>query len=275
MFDGLFVITTKIISSQTEEEWAEDPQGLNLRQVVISLTLPEFDGLVEPVLVGVNVDEERLSASRPLTGQIDYLVERLFQWVKLRSVPNSEKKVAFILLNSPCKSVAATVGTAFGLDSLESVARIMQKMKAEGYFLDWVPVDGKELAERIMESKALPDFRWTTLEEIVAKGGAAGGVPLEVYQKRFAALPREAREKVKGAWGEPDDVKRMEGVEKLSLGLYRGEVVVPGLLSGNIFIGVQPKRSCAGSRCDGEVCRILHDPEIPPHQKPPHHYQEM
>lgn len=257
-----------IISAQTEEEWIEDPQGLSLRQVVISLTLPEFDGLVEPVLVGVNEDENnQLAASRPLTGQIAYQVERLFQWLKLRQVPNSEKKVAFILLNSPCKSVEATVGTAFGLDSLESVARIMQTMQEEGYYLDWVPADGKELADRIMESKALPDFRWTTLEEIVSSGGAAGGVPLEDYQKRFAALPREAREKVKAAWGDPEDVKNMEGVEKLSLGLHRGEVVVPGLLSGNVFIGVQPKRGCAGSRCDGEVCKILHDPDIaPPHQ---------
>ncbi|HID10252.1 MAG TPA: hypothetical protein EYP17_02990, partial [Candidatus Latescibacteria bacterium] len=31
---------------------------------------------------------------------------------------------------------------------------------------------------------------------------------------------------------------------------------------------VQPKRGCYGARCDGRVCKILHDPEIPP----PHHW---
>jgi cobaltochelatase CobN len=31
---------------------------------------------------------------------------------------------------------------------------------------------------------------------------------------------------------------------------------------------VQPKRGCAGSRCDGQVCKILHDPAVPP----PHQY---
>jgi cobaltochelatase CobN len=253
-----------VSSSQTEEEWEADPQGLNLRQVIISLTLPEFDGLVEPVLVGVNEDDGQLAASRPLTEQVRYLADRLFRWMTLRSVPNREKRVAFVLLNSPCKSVEATVGTAFGLDSLESVARILQRMKEEGYSLDWVPADGKELADRIMDSKALPDFRWTTIEEIVSRGGAAGRVPLKDYQKRFASLPAEAREKVKEAWGDPEAVGTLEGVEKLSLGLHRGEVVVPGLVTGNVFIGVQPKRGCAGSRCDGEVCKILHDPDIPP-----------
>ncbi|MDR2349019.1 MAG: cobaltochelatase subunit CobN, partial [Deltaproteobacteria bacterium] len=31
---------------------------------------------------------------------------------------------------------------------------------------------------------------------------------------------------------------------------------------------VQPKRGCAGARCDGKVCKILHDPDV----LPPHHY---
>ena len=31
---------------------------------------------------------------------------------------------------------------------------------------------------------------------------------------------------------------------------------------------VQPKRGCFGARCDGQVCKILHDPDCPP----PHQY---
>lgn len=41
---------------QTEAEWLADPQGLNLPQVIISITLPEFDGLIEPILVSVAED---------------------------------------------------------------------------------------------------------------------------------------------------------------------------------------------------------------------------
>jgi len=44
--------------------------------------------------------------------------------------------------------------------------------------------------------------------------------------------------------------------------------VITGLNFGNVNVIMQPKRGCAGSRCDGQVCKILHDPDIPP----PHQY---
>jgi len=249
---------------RTEEEWLADPEGLNLPQVIISITLPEFDGLVEPVLVSAAEHGGDFAPAKPIESQVRYLVDRILRWVELRHKPNAEKKVAFVLLNSPCKSVEATVGTAFGLDSLESVARILKQMKAQGYRLDWVPEDGQELVEEIMKRKALPDFRWTTIDEIIAKGGAAATVPLEKYREWFEALPREAREKVVAAWGDPDAARELSGVQKLSFGLHDGELVIPGIITGNVFIGVQPKRGCAGARCDGEVCKILHDPGVPP-----------
>jgi cobaltochelatase CobN len=256
-----------IKSAQTRGEWMENLEGLSLPQVVISITLPEFDGLIEPLLVGLNEDESDQAKSVPIPENISYLADRLFRWIELHKKSNSEKKVAFVLLNSPCKSVEATVGTAFGLDSLESVARILQQMNEAGYKLDWIPEDGKELVEEIMGRKALPDFRWTTIDEIVDKGGVAAMLPLEKYQEWFNELPDTVRDKVVAAWGDPAATRELEGVEKLSFGLYNSSLVLPGIISGNVFIGVQPKRGCAGSRCDGEVCKILHDPDVaPPHQ---------
>jgi len=58
----------------------------------------------------------------------------------------------------------------------------------------------------------------------------------------------------------------MDGVPAAMV--YDGKIVVTGVRYGNAVICVQPKRGCAGSRCDGQVCKILHDPEIPP----PHQY---
>lgn len=249
---------------QTEAQWREDPQGLNLPQVIISITLPEFDGLIEPLLVSAAEDEGDFARGSPLFPEVRYLVDRLFRWIELRHKPNAAKKVAFVLLNSPCKSAEATVGTAFGLDSLESVARILRRMKEDGYQVDWVPENGHALAEAILGRKALPDFRWTTLDEVVTKGGAAAMVPLQKYLQWFEELPPQAREKVAAAWGDPKEAGELSGVQKLSLGLYDGHVVIPGIVTGNVFIGVQPKRGCAGARCDGEVCKILHDPDVPP-----------
>ena len=46
--------------------------------------------------------------------------------------------------------------------------------------------------------------------------------------------------------------------------VYHGKIVITGLQYGNAVVCVQPKRGCAGSRCDGQVCKILRDPDVPP-----------
>ena len=46
--------------------------------------------------------------------------------------------------------------------------------------------------------------------------------------------------------------------------VYDGKIVVTGVEFGNVVVCVQPKRGCAGSKCNGQVCRILHDPSVPP-----------
>jgi len=89
----------------------------------------------------------------------------------LKDKSKSERRVAFILHNNPCASVEATVGAGAHLDTLESVSRILNAMKEAGYSVD-PPGSGKELIENIMDHKAISEFRWTTIDEIVDKGGA-------------------------------------------------------------------------------------------------------
>ena len=275
----LNVPTLLMISTlQTKNEWKNNPDGLTIPQLIIYVTLPEFDGIAEPIIIGsAETDIDSTTGAKkqipvPLTEQIRYIISRIKKWCQLREKPNSEKKIAIILLNSPCKSgVEASVGAGFGLDTLESTARILKRLKEDGYRVDWVPENGKELIDTIMEKKAISEFRWTTLSEIVKKGGAAGFVDLPVYKTWLDELPKDAREKVFKGWGNPfgsKGTKDLGEVEKLSLALYDDKITIPGILSGNIFIGIQPKRGCAGARCDGKVCKILHDPVIPP----PHQY---
>lgn len=96
-----------------------------------------------------------------------------------------------------------------------------------------------------MERKALPDFRWTTLDEVVTKGGAAAMVPLEKYLQWFEELPPQAKAKVAVAWGDPKEAEELSGVQKLSLGLYNGHVVIPEIVTGNALY-LQPDQSHGG-----------------------------
>ena len=115
-----------------------------------------------------------------------------------------------------------------------------------------------------MERKAISDFRWTTVEEIVRKGGALKLISKEEYCGWFDTLSEEVQKRMIDAWGNPPG-EEINGVPAAMV--CEGKIVVTGVRFGNAVVCVQPKRGCAGARCDGQVCRILHEPGIvPPHQ---------
>lgn len=254
---------------KTREEWMESVHGLDSSEVGWSVAMPEFEGLIEPILAGTAVWSGAEGGEYQLHHGIDERVSkicrRVRKWITLRNKPVSERRVAFILHNSPCASVEASVGSAAHLDSLESVARILGRMDDAGYIVGSPPSSGEDLIRDIMDRKAISEFRWTTVEEIVSRGGALDLVKTGDYESWFKTLPEDARDRVCQAWGRPPGESR-NGVPASMI--YKGDIVVTGVRYGNVAVCVQPKRGCAGSRCDGQACVILHDPEVPP----PHQY---
>ncbi len=254
---------------KSEEEWREDIKGMDPSEIGWSVALPEFEGLIDNIPIGVAKKEEVwgdvVEIHIPIEERVERLIRRIRGWIRLRSKPRSERRIAFILHNSPCASVEATVGAAAHLDSLESLARIMARLEELGYTLDSFPRNGKDLINDILEHKAISEFRWTTVGEIVSKGGALELIDLVDYMRWFQELPEESRQKICQAWGRPPGEFK-DGLQPPMV--YDGKIVVTGRRYGNVVVCVQPKRGCAGARCDGQACRILHDPETPP----PHQY---
>ncbi len=248
---------------RTVEEWAGDPQGLN-RDIAWCVSLPEFEGVIEPVFIAGARREGELEIRVPVEERCRRLADRVAKWIKIGLKPLEERRVAFILHNNPCASVEATVGGGANLDTLESVVRVLQRMKAAGYQVD-APDSGRELIDTIMERKAISEFRWTTTDEIIGKGGALKLMTVEEYREWFDTLSPQVRERLTGAWGEPPGEAK-DGVPAAMV--HDGNIIVTGVRYGNAVVCVQPKRGCAGARCDGQVCKILHDPDIPP----PHQY---
>lgn len=247
------------------EQWLADPLGLGA-QVAWSMAMPEFEGAVEPMVIGASCGSDNNGDERyqPIGDRISRFSRRVAAWLELGRKPAAERRVAFILHNNPCVSVEASVGGAAHLDSLESVALIMRRMKETGYDII-PPASGKELIDTIMERKAISEFRFTTVEEIVAKGGALDQVETGRYLPWFNELPATTRERMCNAWGNPPGEEK-DGVPAAMV--HDGRILITGVSYGNAVVCAQPKRGCAGSRCDGQVCRILHDPDVPP----PHQY---
>lgn len=250
---------------KTAHEWRDEPQGLSSSLIGFSIAMPEFEGVIEPFIVGArNEKEDSLARKVPLKERCRKSARRIANWVQLRNKPVEARRVAFILHNNPCASVEATVGGGAQLDTLETVARIMQQMKAAGYAVE-PPADGKELIETIMDRKAISEFRWTTVDEIVKNGGVLKQVTKAEYEEWFDTLSTGVKERMNAAWGKPPG-EAIDGVPAAMV--YESKILVTGVSYGHAVVCVQPKRGCAGARCDGQVCKILHDPDIPP----PHQY---
>lgn len=259
------LISPVISYYREKEEWLADRMGLG-QQIAWSMALPEFEGAVEPLIVGAarGISRPEEESYEPIEDRVERLAARIKRWVGLRLKPNSEKRIAFILHNNPCASVEATVGAGAHLDTLESVTGILRAMHAEGYSVE-APSSGKELIEEILERKAISEFRWTTAGEIVEKGGCLAQLKADEYLPWFMELPEETRQRMTEAWGAPPG-EEIDGVPAAMV--HEGRILITGVRYGNAVVCVQPKRGCAGARCDGRVCRILHDPDVPP----PHQY---
>lgn len=261
------VFNALLTYSKTEEEWRTDTYGLAGPSLVMSVAMPEFNGVIEPVVVGCTArsgDETTgvtVERYRPVHQRIQYLARRVQKWINLRRKQKSERKVVFILHNNPCAGVEANVGAGANLDTLESVVRIIHRMRQEGYTIENLPASGEEMINTIMERKAISDFRWTPIDEIIKKGGVLSYVTGEQYLRWFETFSPAVKQSMIETWGNPPG-EEINGVPAAMV--YDGKIVVTGVRYGNVVVGVQPKRGCAGARCDGQVCKILHDPQCPP-----------
>lgn len=242
----------------TVEEWQES-MGLST-EIGWSVALPEFEGGIEPIIIGAGKKEGNYMGRFPIEDRCSKLASRIMKWTELRKKPVNQRKVAFILHNRPCTGVEGSVGDAANLDSLESVARILNRMQEAGYAVN-PPEDGKDLIETILKRKAISEFRWTPINEIVKNGGVLAFVEKEEYEKFFNTLSPKVRQRVIESWGSPPG-EEVDGIPAAMV--YDNKIVVTGVQYGNTVVCVQPKRGCAGAKCDGKVCKILHDPEVPP-----------
>lgn len=76
--------------------------------------------------------------------------------------------------------------------------------------------------------------------------------PIEKYLRLFEHLPEELKKEIVALWGEPPGSIMTDGKY----------FFIPGLVLGNIFVGIQPSR---GVHEEAELA--YHDREIPPHHQ--------
>ncbi len=241
-----------VMPFSTTEEWYERPEGMAPMETNLALIFPELDGLIENVVISGQKElsgngKNMVRVMVPLEDRVEHAVARTHKWLKLKYTPNAQKKVAFVLFNYPPGK--DTIGSAGNLDAIESLIRMLDRMKEEGYSVSGYPRTRHEFVRLITKKSALNQSNWSALAKIKEH---AFTVPVSDYAHWFSELPDSCQEEMQNSWGNAPG----------SLMADEENLYVPGLQFGNIFVGFQPMRGV-----HGDPTKTYHDTALPPHHQ--------
>ena len=248
-------IIQAITSGMSESEWRLSQRGLRPLDVAMNVALPEFDGRI--VSVPISFKDETKYA--PVPDRVEAVVAQAMRLAMLRYKPNAEKRVAFMLTNSPGK--ADRIGNAVGLDTPASMLQLFDQMKAQGYQIENVPDDSDTLLHELINRCSYDE---TILTE-AQLAQAAGKVNTSVYKKWSTTLTTNQQTQMTGRWGEPPGEAYVHTPNNgYRNGRQRADdneefIALAGLEIGNVFVALQPPR---GYGMDPDA--IYHTPDLPP-----------
>ena len=228
------------LTKSTREEWESSDQGVNAMEFMLNIFLPELDGALCTIPIGFTEETERtdgfgisLSEIRPLEERVDRLAGKVRRYLELRHRPIPERRVALISYNYPPGE-----GNLFGgsfLDGAGSIANITSALHDAGYSVD--PMTSDQVVDEFLGRGILNDGEWIE--------------------------PSEGIVTFKGTRKHPDAVTERWGPAPGRVMTRHGGYIIPGLINGNLFIGLQPPRG--GDPV--ETAESYHDVSIPPHHQ--------
>ncbi len=235
----------------TVDEWREKSEGMAPLETTITAILPELDGLIEGVLISGHKDlsenGKTIRVMQAIEDRVDRAVERTARWVKLRNLKNSEKKVAFVLFNYPPGK--DNIGNAGNLDTFDSLIRLFDRMKKEGYDVSGYPKTRQEFIRLMVKKNLVNLSNWTGLQKIKEN---AFKVPVSAYNEWLNEIPEHNRKDIIEQWGEsPGNILADDE-----------DVLIPGITFGKIFLGFQPPRGYFE-----DPSKTYHDTGIAPHHQ--------
>ncbi len=237
------------------EEWKSSMQGISAMDVAYSVAQPEFDGN----LITVPIASKEETQIDPVTGalivkqlpipeRVEKVVSLALNWAKLRRKPNKDKKIAIIFHHYPPRN--DRIGCAAELDSFESVKRLVNELSTQGFIIEKTYKTGEEIIKELLSGMTC-DQRWLIPERVEENAQAV--MKKDQVEESLKDLSEEVKKKLKEDWGEPPG----------SLFVWKNKMYFPGVINGNIFIGIQPPRGYLEN-----IEKVYHDPEL----SPPYYY---
>jgi cobaltochelatase CobN len=204
----------------------------------MNVVLPELDGRVFTRTVSFKAElpfDDRLQYAavvhEPAEDRIAYVVELAAAWAKLQRQPRASRRLAIMLSDYPSR--AGRTGYACGLDTPESAAEILSRLRTAGYDTGSEMLSGADIIARLSRREAAE-----TLDVSIAD-----------YAAWLAELPKNIADEMASEWGAPeDDPSFCDGSFKFRC-----------IRAGNVTLLLQPDRGARGDRKSG-----YHDTTVPP-----------
>ena len=239
-----------VLGTSSAEEWRASSTGLSPRDLAMSVALPEFDGRMISVAISFKeayeTDEAlgvKLARYEPLPDRIQHVAALARNWAMLQRLPNAEKKIAILFGNYPTKN--SRIGNGVGLDTPASVMVMLRALHDAGYHVTDLPESGDALMQALID-RCTQDEESLTAEQLE---GAVGTLSDFAYKECFRRLPVEVQEAMERQWGEAPGTYMVNATG----------LAIPGLIFGNVFVGIQPSR---GFGQDSPA--IYHSPDLVP-----------
>jgi magnesium chelatase subunit H len=216
---------------QTIESWRQSKLGLNTVQSAMQVAIPEIDGATEPFIFGGITEAGHEPV--PVEERCRRIARRLSRWNRLQVLPRSELRLALVIFCFPPNK--GNIGTAADLDVFPSLMQILAGLKSDGYQVE-MPRSGDDLRNRMLEGNA---------SEFGSVANVAHRMSVDEYRRIFPFVRDIERE-----WG------RAPG----SINSNGSELLIQGIVLGNVLIGVQPTFGY-----EGDPMRLLMAESSSPH----------
>ena len=234
------------------EEWEQDPMGMSGGFMSQSIVTPEIDGAIRTsALFAQYEDKEGLRHSFAVPSRLKTYVENIQKTLALKEKPNSEKRVVIYYYKGPGQSAM----NAAGMEVVPSLYNLLKKMKEEGYKVENLPANSKELEKMIMAEGAVFGTYANGVMDRFLKEGHPLLISKEEYESWVKqALRPEKYAEVVAAFGEfPGEY----------MSTADGKLGVSRIQFGNVVIMPQP---AAGG--GDNAFQIVHGTDV----APPHSY---
>ena len=245
---GVPVFHPFFMSKREIEEWKDSPQGISPSEFLISVMLPELDGSIETIPIGAMVNsgsnpkyDVELSELTLIEERADKIASRVKNWLTLRTKQNKDKRVAIICYNYP-PGEDNLFGGAF-LDTFRSIEKLLLTLHKNGYSVD--ELTAEQLMEEFTAGKITNWGKWVDVQT---------SNMIKYNKKNYESYlsGKDWEEDMVVQWGQsPGDIMS-EG----------DDFLIPGLVNGNIFVGLQPSRGIHEN-----IEKVYHDKSLLPHHQ--------